>query len=467
MNHHSRIEKNPLVARFVARKRPYALGDNDLLRRQREVESNARSYPRRIPLALRGAKGIYVEDVEGRVFIDCLACAGALALGHGHPAVLEALRGALAQNLPWQTLDLTTPVKDRFVRELFSLLPDSLSRQARIQFCGPTGADAVEAALKLVKTATGRSGVVAFSGGYHGMTQACLGIMGNLEPKRSIGGGMPGVQFAPYAYDFRCPFGLRGEAGEGAGLAYLANLLHDPESGVLPPAGIILEAIQGEGGVVPASASWLRGVRELARGADVPFIVDEVQTGFGRTGDLFAFQHADITPDVVVLSKAIGGGLPLSAVVYHEDLDQWQPGSHAGTFRGNQLAMAAGTAAMKVLRTECLAQHAAVMGRRLSSYLHELQEDYACIGDVRGRGLMLGMEIVDPSEARDKQGRPRADGAMASALQQACLERGLIVELGGRNGATVRFLPPLIVTEVEIDWIAEIVADAFKGVLQG
>ncbi len=448
-----------LAQRHAALAWQYSFSESAILSRQARRESNARTYPRRIPLALKRAKGIYVEDVEGRVFIDCLAAAGALPLGHNHPVIVEALEQALRSELPMQTLDLTTPAKDAFVEELFSLLPSGLSARARVQFCGPAGTDAIEAAVKLVKSATRRPTMFAFQGGYHGMSQGALSMMGNLGPKRALAGSLGGVQFLPYPYDYRCPFGLGGEAGEAAGIAYIQNLLDDPESGVLTPAGVLIEAVQGEGGVIPCSPRWLSRLRELCTQYDVPLILDEVQTGFGRTGKMFAFEHAGITPDVVVLSKAIGGGMPLSVVVYDESLDTWKPGSHAGTFRGNQLGIVAGLATLRFIRRERLDEHAAAMGKRLAAHLSALSKQHACIGDVRGRGLMLGLEIVQPGE-RDALGRPLAGGELASALQRACLQRGLIIELGGRNSSTVRLLPPLIITETEVDRVAEIFARA-------
>jgi diaminobutyrate-2-oxoglutarate transaminase len=443
---------------------PYALEESELLRRQAQRESNARSYPRRIPLALRRARGVYVEDTEGRVFLDCLSCAGALALGHNHPHVVEALQRALRDELPLQTLDLTTPAKDALVEELFALLPSSFAQAAKIQFCGPTGSDGVEAALKLVRTATQRATVLAFHGAYHGMTQGALALMGNLDPKRRLPGLTGHVQFLPFPYAYRCPFGLGGEQGEAAGLAYIRTVLSDPESGVLPPACVIVEPIQGEGGVIPASASWLRGLRALTSEFGVPLICDEVQTGLGRTGSYFAFQQADIVPDAIVLSKAIGGGLPLSVVVYNGELDRWSPGAHAGTFRGNQLAMVAGLATLRLIRSARLDLHAGEMGKRLMGALAALQERHALIGDVRGRGLMIGAEIVDVRGQRELRGAPAAAPQLAAALQRACLQRGLIVELGGRHGSTVRFLPPLVITAAQVDEVAQIFAAALETV---
>ncbi|MCV4263980.1 diaminobutyrate--2-oxoglutarate transaminase [Pseudomonas capsici] len=433
---------------------PRELNTNEYLQRQAARESNARSYPRRIPLALQEAHGLYVRDTQGQLFMDCLAGAGTLALGHNHPVAIEAMRQTLDSGLPLHTLDLTTPVKDRFVEDLFAALPENFARHARIQFCGPTGADGIEAALKLARIATGRKPVMSFSGGYHGMTLGTLSLMGNLGPKQALGSLMADVQFLPYPYDYRCPFGIGGEAGVDAGLHFIEQLLGDPESGVLPPAAIVVEVVQGEGGVIPAPVRWLQGLRQLTRKHGVALIIDEVQTGIGRTGKLFAFEHAGIEPDILVLSKAIGGGLPLSVVVYREELDTWKPGSHAGTFRGNQMAMAAGAATLRHIISENLPGHADVMGQRLMSSLRQLQSDYPCLGQVRGRGLMVGVEIV--SDASGDSRVPAADTALAQAIQRQCLHLGVILELGGRHGAVVRFLPPLIIQAEEVDVLVSI-----------
>ena len=439
----------------------YAFDESPLLARQSRQESNARSYPRRIPLALKRAKGLYVEDVEGRHFIDCLAGAGTLALGHNHPVVIDAIRQVLADELPLHTLDLTTPVKDQFVQDLFSVLPTALASEAKIQFCGPTGTDAVEAALKLVRTATGRSTVLSFQGGYHGMSQGALSLMGSLGPKKPLGALLSsGVQFLPFPYDYRCPFGLGGAEGVKVNLHYLENLLSDPESGVQLPAAVIVEAVQGEGGMIPADLDWLRGVRAITEKAGVALIIDEIQSGFARTGKMFAFEHAGIIPDVVVMSKAIGGSLPLAVVVYRQWLDTWAPGAHAGTFRGNQMAMAAGSAVIRYLKEHDVCAHAAAMGERLVAHLQTLQREYPQLGDIRGRGLMIGVELVDPNGAPDAQGHPPYLPQLAPMVQRECLKRGLILELGGRHGSVVRFLPPLVISAEQVDDVAAIFARA-------
>ncbi len=433
------------------------------LERQQHRESNARSYPRRIHLAIREAKGIYIKDVDGNLYFDCLAGAGSLALGHNHPAVLAAMRATLDTNLPLHTLDLTTPVKDAFVEELFASLPAEFAQKAKIQFCGPSGADAVEAALKLVKTATGRRSVLSFQGGYHGMTHGALSLTGNLKAKHAIAGLMPDVHFLPYPYAYRCPFGLGGEAGHRMSSHYIEALLDDPESGIVPPAAMILEVVQGEGGVIPAPDEWVRQMRRLTHDRTIPLIVDEIQSGLGRTGKLYAFEHAGIVPDVVLLSKAIGGSLPLSVMVYNEALDQWAPGAHAGTFRGNQLAMAAGMATLRYILEHRLSDHAAEMGDRLMAQFRQIQAAFPCLGDVRGRGLMIGVEVVNPAIAANSSGSYPAHPQLASCIQAECLRRGLIIEIGGRHGSVVRFLPPLIVMADQIDSISEIFERGVKA----
>ncbi len=216
------------------------------LDRQSRFESNVRSYPRKLPLAIAKAHGVWVTDVEGTTYLDCLAGAGTLALGHNHEAIMASLDSFLTSGMPMHTLDLTTAVKDAFSETLLSLLPGQ-GRDYCLQFCGPSGADAVEAAIKLAKTATGRHNIISFSGAYHGMTHGALALTGNTAPKNAVTNLMPGVQFLPYPHEYRCPLGIGGEAGTEALSYYFTQFIEDVESGVSLPAAVILEAVQGEG----------------------------------------------------------------------------------------------------------------------------------------------------------------------------------------------------------------------------
>ncbi len=428
--------------------------------RQDSTESNARSYPRKFPFAIAKAKGSWVEDVEGNKYLDFLCGAGTLALGHNDPEVNQAMVEMLTSDAPLHTLDLMTPNKEEFVRTVLSLLPPELAENARIQFCSPSGTDATDAALKLCKTATGRSSVIAFQGGYHGMGHGAMACTGNLHAKEKVHGLMPDVHFFPYPYSYRCPFGLGGEAGIDAACNYFERVLKDPESGITKPAAVILEPIQGEGGVIPAPVKFLQTIRRVTRELDIPMIVDEIQCGIGRSGRLFAFEYADIVPDVILTSKALGGSQPLSIVIYNKKLDKWEPGTHAGTFRGNQLAMRAGTVVLnRVSQPEFLAD-VVRKGKIIEERLRALKEKVSIIGDIRAKGLMIGTEFINPNEKPDHMGAYPPCGAIAAKVQKRCFQNRLILERGGRDGAVMRCLCALNVSDDEVLKAMEIFEEA-------
>lgn len=420
------------------------------LTRQSQMESNVRSYPRKLPLAIAKAQGCWVTDVEGREYLDCLAGAGTLALGHNHPAVIQSIQDTLASGVPLHTLDLTTPLKDKFSETLLSYLPGGKEAYC-LQFCGPSGADATEAAMKLAKTYTGRGAIISFSGGYHGMTHGSLSVTGNLGAKNPVSNLMPGVQFLPYPHEYRCPLGLGGEAGVDALTYYFEQFIEDVESGVTKPAAVILEAIQGEGGVVVAPTKWLRKIREVTEKHGIVLILDEVQAGFSRSGKMFAFEHAGIEPDIIVMSKAVGGSLPLAVLGIKRKFDAWQPGAHTGTFRGNQLAMGTGLASLQVIKEQNLAQNAQKRGEFIQAEIKKLAQEFPCLGNVRGRGLMIGIEIVDDRQAPDHMGSLPADPQLTAAIQTACFNNQLLLEKGGRHGTVIRLLCPLIIKQEEAE----------------
>lgn len=420
---------------------------SDLLRSR---ESNARTYARSFDRLIARAQGATLWDVDGREYIDCLACAGSLALGHRHPHVMERVQEFLGSGHMLQGLDIPTVAKHEFVERLLSALPAAFAADAKLLFCGPCGSDAVEAALKLFKTSTGRRSVLAFHGAYHGMTLGSLSLMGQRGPKASITGLAAETHFMPYPGGLRCPFGIGGTAGEAASLRYIDSVLSDPASGITTPALVIVEAVQGEGGCIPASHDWLRGLRDITRRHGIPLVLDEVQTGFCRTGAMFAFEQAGIVPDAVVMSKAVGGGFPLAVLAYHARYDTWSPGAHAGTFRGNQIAMVAGAATIGWLQQHDLASESLRKGKLLERMLVDLARKYPCLADVRGRGLMMGVEVVDPGCRSDFSQPPPLNGQLADVIKRGCFNRGLILETGGRHGAVLRFLPPLVISDDQL-----------------
>lgn len=438
----------------------YDLAPEQVLLDQEQHESEVRSYPRRLPIAIKQAYGALVEDTRGQLFLDCLAGAGTLALGYNHPEINQALKEQLDSGLPYQTLDIPTQAKTNFIKSVKNFLPQELADNSVLQFCGPSGADAVEAAIKLAKQTTGRNTMFAFRGAYHGMTNGTMGMMGNLGTKARRTGLMSDVHFMPFPYDLRCPFGLGGDAGAKAGIRYIERLLNDDEAGIMKPAAMIVEPVQGEGGVVPAPAFWLRELRRICDEHGILLILDEIQCGVGKSGYNFAFEEAGIVPDILCLSKAIGGGLPMSLLVINKEHDTWKPGEHTGTFRGNQLAMISGAKALEIIERDNLVEHANIAGQYLRLGLEAIQSRVNCIADVRGKGLMLGVEIRKPGSELNKFGEPVADGELTLKIQRAALERGLMVEKGGRDGSVIRFLPPLIISFEQIDFALRVLEEA-------
>jgi len=425
----------------------------EYLARQQDRESNARTYPRHLPMAIAEGRGSFVRDVDGNVFIDFLAGAGVLSLGHNHPELVAAVVDQLDHLT--HGLDFPTPAKDAFIGAQLSMLPLAMQDRMKLHFCGPTGANAVEAAIKLCKTATGRGNVITFQGGFHGSTHATMSLTGLLAPKQHVANGLPGIHFFPYSYCGRCPIGLTRNTCTVNCAHYLEHSLHDSNGGLSRPAAVILELVQGEGGVIPADPEFVRRIRELTRQLDIPLIVDEVQTGCGRTGTWFAFEQYDIEPDVIVASKALSGiGTPIAMIMYEKRLDTWAPGAHIGTFRGNQLAFASGARAVDIIRRDDVLDNVRRRGEQIADRLTALAGN-PWVREVRGRGLMWGIELADPVD-----GQPA--GAHAAAVQASALRRGLITEVGGRDDCVVRLLPSLTVTAEIVDIACTILIDAVQ-----
>lgn len=411
-------------------------------------ESGAATYSRRLPIRPVEARGARVRADDGRWYVDCLAAAGAMSLGWNHPVVSEAVMKTVSSGEPLLSLDFHTPSRDRFVEELLSILPARLAADASIHLCSPSGASAVEAALMLAEVATGGREHVGVQGGFHGCTRAARAA--------SSGGGLrqqpvvlaPHASFLPYPQEYRSPFGVSGEQGVELAIA-AADALARPHSGVTVPASLIAEFVLGEGGVIPAPPRWGQALRRTASTLGIPLIADEVQAGMYRTGPAWAFQHCGIEPDMVVISKGLGSGIPIAVLVVRKEFDVWEPGAFTGTFRGNAMAFAAASAVMRFARENGLRGQVTARGKVFLDGLTAIASRSKLVGDVRGIGLMLGVEIVDPDLPWPHDaGAPAPE--LAADIQRACLHHGLIVETGGQYGNVVRFLPPLIIEEPDI-----------------
>lgn len=420
-------------------------------------EGSAVSYSRGMPMALASGRGATLEDVDGNVYIDMFSGAGVMALGHAHPEVLKAAHEQIDKVT--HTLDIPTPTRRKMVESLQRLLPRELSR---VFFGGPTGSDAVEQALKLAKYNTGRFGVIAFDGSYHGMTGAALSVTSNSGHKDGLGPLVPGVQFIPFPYRYRNPFGCPDDRVDEQAADNLERVLSDTHSGVSKPAAVILEAVQGEGGTIIPSPRFLQRVREITESHGVLLICDEIQAGLGRTGKMFAFEHAGIVPDIVTISKALGGvGFPISAIAYREELNTWPPGKSIGTFRGNMIAFAAGAAALDWMVEHKVAEHAAGLGEKVKPRLREMEEGSAILGEARGIGLMIALELVEDKVTK----KPSPD--LAKKVRKYGHQRGVMIEVGGHYGNVARLLPPLIITEKLLVKGLEIIYGVIKDLEKG
>lgn len=426
-----------------------------LLNRQKELESKAVLYPLSIPLALEAAKGATVRDIDGNTYIDFFAGIAVLGVGHSNPVVLRAV--SQQQEKLIHALDFPAIPRVKLAEKLVEIAPAGLKENSKVLFGGPTGSDAVEGAIKLAKYNTRRIGIIAFEGGYSGQTGVSLALSSGKRFKENYIPLVPEIHYVPYAYCYRCAFGL---AYPDCGLQcvrYIEHILEDPYSGIVKPAAIIAEPIQGEGGIIVPPKEWLSQIKRVCKDNEVLLVVDEIQSGLGRTGKMFACEYSNVTPDIMTMAKALGGiGLPLAACIYDRKLDTWEPGAHLGTFRGHVLAMAAGLAAITYMQDNKLPEHAEKIGRRLLEQLKDLAQESKYIGEVRGRGLMIGLEFVKNKESK----QPWKE--IVDKIQMKCFKKGLLIWKAGHYSNVVRFLPSLVITEELADKGIEIFIDVTK-----
>lgn len=407
------------------------------------MESEVRGYVRSFPTVFSSASGPWLVNNEGRRFIDFFSGAGTLNYGHNHPLVKDALVRYIQADGIQHSLDMATEAKIGFLEAIENRILKPRDLSYKIQFTGPTGTNAVEAAVKLAKKVTRRSHVVAFTGGYHGHSLGSLALTSNRYYHDEVYNSRNSVTHLPYD----------GYLGKFDTSKLLEKFLRDPSSGVPTPAAVILEPVQGEGGINVASDRWLRNVAEICRRHDVLLISDEIQVGNGRTGDFFAFESSGIRPDIVCLSKSLGGGLPISIVMMRPELDVWKPGQHTGTFRGNNLAFIAGQTLLNHYwadgtLSEQIGKHARTIQRSLQS----LAVTYpGLVADIRGRGMVWGIELK-PIE-------------LAVQISRKAFELGLVVETCGPEDQVVKLLPPLVIENAELDFGLQILHQAFAQVL--
>jgi diaminobutyrate-2-oxoglutarate transaminase len=409
-----------------------------------KMESEVRSYCRSFPVVFEHARGCHLVDEDGNRYIDFLAGAGTLNYGHNHPELKEKLVEYIAEDGVTHGLDMFTKAKARFLETFQERILGPRGLDYRVMFPGPTGTNAVEAALKLARKVKGRSTVVSFTHGFHGVTLGALAATGNQHHRGGAGVPLSGTVFVPYD-------GCCGPAVDT--IAILEAQLSDNSSGLDHPAAAIVECVQGEGGLNAASLDWLQRLEALCRRHDMLLIVDDIQAGCGRTGTFFSFEPAGIQPDIVTLSKSLSGyGLPLAVTLLRPELDVWHPGEHNGTFRGNNHAFVTATAALEAFwKDDAFAQDV----RRKAVLVEErLEAICARHGNGlfrKGRGLMQGI------------GCP--DGELSGRVIRECFSRGLVIETSGPDDEVVKCLVPLNIPDEELLRGLEIIDESFAAVL--
>jgi len=407
------------------------------------LESDVRLYSRTFPTVFEKATGCWLTDEHGRQYLDFFSGAGALNYGHNNPHIKQKLIDYLLADGVTHSLDMATVAKRDFLQQFDAVILKPRGLTYKVQFTGPTGTNAVEAALKLARKVTGRQTIIHCVNSFHGMSLGSLAMSGSVSKRSSAG--------VPLHYSFPILF----EDGLGPArntLDYLAAVLESPSNGLGIPAAVIVETIQAEGGVKVAGVEWLRRLEQVARTHGMLLIVDDIQVGCGRTGDFFSFEESGIQPDLVCLSKSISGfGLPMSLLLIRPEIDLWEPGEHTGTFRGNNLAFITGAAALCHWQD---ATFSAQIKQKSNHVLRALQDMIIDLGlqtsvRIRGRGLIQAVEV--------------AEEGLARKVSKTAFERGLLIETCGPDDEALKILPPLTVTEDELTHGIHILADAFRA----
>jgi len=419
---------------------------------ERDQRFISQSYTRVYPLVVKKAQGVWVEDADGNRFLDFNAGIAVCNTGHCHPKVVEAIQRQAAQLIHMSGTDFYYDAQSTLAAKLAEITPGSIEKRV---FFGNSGAEAIEAALKLARYHTRRPLIIAFLGAFHGRTMGALSLTASKAIfEKGFSPLLPGVSHVPYPYCYRCPYHQKGS--QVCGCACVDWIREDLFKRSIPPeevAAIFVEPIQGEGGYVVPPPDFHRRLYDLAKEFGILLVVDEVQSGMGRTGKMMAIEHWGVTPDIIALAKGIASGMPLGAMVSQSEVMDWVRGSHASTFGGNPISCQAALATIELLQ-EGLIENAARTGEYLLGRLRELQKRFPLIGDVRGKGLMIGIEIVKDPETRKKGVEER------NQIVQKSFEKGLLILGCGEN--VIRFSPPLIIGQKEADLALTILEDVLQ-----
>jgi 4-aminobutyrate aminotransferase len=414
------------------------------------------SYTRAYPLVVKEAQGMWVRDPDDNVFLDFTSGIAVCATGHCHPRVVQAIKDQADRLLHMSGTDFYYEPQILLAKKLASLAPGEGVKRT---YFGNSGAEAVEAAFKLARYHTRRELNIAFFGAFHGRTMGALSLTASKTiQKKHYYPVVPGITHIPYAYCYRCPYNLR---YPDCGL-YCVHWVEDTLfRTTMPPeevAAIFVEPIQGEGGYIVPPLEFHKELYRIARKYNILYVTDEVQSGMGRTGKMFAMEHFGVAPDIVALAKGIASGMPLGATLARQEIMDWEAGSHASTFGGNPVSCQAALTTIQLLEESLLA-NAAVQGEGMIRKLRDMQKNYECMGDVRGKGLMIGVELV-----KDRTTKERAS-EWRNKLVRRAFEKGLLLLGCGEN--TLRFCPPLIVTEEDVDLCLTIFEEALREVTAG
>lgn len=412
------------------------------------MESDVRTYSRSFPVVFTKASNARLTDENGREYIDFLAGAGTLNYGHNNPKIKQALLEYLAEDNIIHGLDFWTEAKRHYLETLEEVILKPRGLDYKVQFPGPTGTNAVEAAIRLARNAKGRHNIVTFTNGFHGVTMGALATTGNRKFREATG-GVPTVGGTFLPYD--------GYLGEGTDtLNYFEKLLNDKSGGLDVPAGVIVETVQGEGGINACGTEWLKRLEQICRAHDILLIVDDIQAGCGRTGKFFSFEHADVVPDIVTNSKSLSGlGLPFAQVLVRPELDVWKPGQYNGTFRGFALAFTTAAAALNhYWRDDSFAKDVQRKGEIVAERFQKIAgwiSEQGIEASERGRGLMRGIDV--------------GSGEIADKITHKAFENGLVIETSGQDGEVVKCLCPLTITDEDLQQGLDILEESTRQAL--